>query len=180
MERYQTAISTTASVTEIVADPSLDLMDLNIARRLSNIRDTVTGIIRDLSRHQRAVATHIFVFMISSEQREAKPYALPVQCIPYKSLNQQQMRHLVSSLIKEMTSRGMKIAGEFLSYSCIVCACEYVYYYLIGFCSNGEYNAMRSQGYTRPLSVFKIRSNVRSKYAKMSKTKMLAMLSSKG
>ena len=183
VERYQTAIATSASVTEIVADPSLTLMELNIACRLSNIRDTVTGIIRDLSRHQRAVAMHIFVFIISSEQREAKPYALPVQCIPYKSLNQQQMRHLVSNLIKEMTSRGMKIAGEFLSYSCIVSACECVYYYLcilIGFCSNGEYNAMRSQGYTRPLSVFKIRSNVRSKYAKMSKTKMLAMLSSKG
>ena len=78
----------------------------------------------------------------------------------------------MSNLIKEMTSRGMKIAGEFLSHCCIVSACECVYYYLcilIGFCSNGEYNAMRSQGYTRPLSVFKIRSNVCSKYAKMSK-----------
>ena len=39
---------------------------------------------------------------------------------------------------------------------------------------------MRSQGYTRPLSIFKIRSNVRSKYAKMSRAKMLAMLSSEG
>ena len=50
----------------------------------------------------------------------------------------------------------------------------------IGFCSNGEYNAMRSQGYTRPLSILKIRSNVRSKYAKMSKKRMMSMLSSKG
>ena len=89
VDSYQTAIATNASVTEIVADSSLNLIDLNIAHRLSNIRDTVKGIIRDLSRHQRTVATHIFVFMISSEQREAKPYALPVQCIPYKSLNQQ-------------------------------------------------------------------------------------------
>lgn len=114
-------------------------MDLNIARRLSNMRDTVTSIIRDLSRHQRAVATPIFVFMISSEQREAKPYyALPVQCISYKSINQQQMRHLVSSLINEMTSRGMKIAGEFISYRCIVSACECVYYCLTGFCSNSD------------------------------------------
>ena len=35
----------------------------------------------------------------------------------------------------------------------------------IGFCSNGEYNAMMNQGYTIPLSVLKIRSNMRSKYA---------------
>lgn len=48
----------------------------------------------------------------------------------------------------------------------------------IGFCSNGEYNAMRNQGYTRPLSILKIRSNVRSKYAKMSKKRMISMLSS--
>ena len=38
---------------------------------------------------------------------------------------------------------------------------------------------MRSQGYTRPLSVFKIRSTVRSKYARMSKEKMIKMLSLK-
>ena len=124
---YQRTIAIVASVTEVVADSSLNLMDLNIARRLSNIHDAVTGLIRDLSRHHRAAATHIFVFMISSEQREAKPYALPVQCIPYKSLNQQHMRQLVSNLIKEMTSRGMKIAGKFLPYCCIIpaCTCEY-------------------------------------------------------
>ena len=41
-----------ATSASVFADPSLNLMDLNIARRLSNIRDTVTGIIRDLSRQQ--------------------------------------------------------------------------------------------------------------------------------
>ena len=52
-------------------------------------------------------------------------------------------------------------------------------YVFTGFCSNGEYNSMRSQGYSRPLSVLKIRSNVRSKYARMSKQRMLAMLTPK-
>ena len=112
MDCYQTAIATIATVTEMVANPSVNLMEVNIAHRLINIRDSVTGLVRDLSHHQRAAATHIFVFMIHSEQRETKHYAPPVQCIPYHSLNQQQMRQLVSNLIKEMTSRGMKIAGE--------------------------------------------------------------------
>ena len=35
---------------------------------------------------------------------------------------------------------------------------------------------MRNNGYTRPLSVLKIRSDVRSKYARMSRKKMVAML----
>ena len=50
----------------------------------------------------------------------------------------------------------------------------------IGFCSNGEYNSLRNQGYTRPLSILRIRSDVRSKYAKMSKQVMTAMLTLEG
>jgi len=60
------------------------------------------------------------------------------------------------------------------------CLLHYTHTLYIGFCSNGEYNALRSQGYTRPLSIIKIRSTVRSKYAKMSKSRMIKMLSSQG
>ena len=42
---------------------------------------------------------------------------------------------------------------------------------------NGEFNALRNQGYTRPLSILKIRSIVRSKYARK---RMIQMMSSKG
>ena len=48
--------------------------------------------------------------MISCEQRNVKPYSLPVQCLPYHSINQQQLRKLISKLVKEMTSRGMKVS----------------------------------------------------------------------
>ena len=96
----------------MVADPVINLVDVNIARWLSNIRETVSSFIRDLSRHQRVAATHIFVMMISSERRNMKPYAIPVQCLPYHSISTQQRRNMVSQLIKEMASRGMKVAGE--------------------------------------------------------------------
>ena len=66
---------------------------------------------RDVSRHQRVPASHIFVMMIASEQRNIKPYALLVQCVPYHSINQQLMRKLVNNLVKEMHSRGMKVCG---------------------------------------------------------------------
>lgn len=45
-----------------------------------------------------------------------------------------------------------------------------------GFTSNGEYNSMRSRGYTRPLSVLQIKANVRTKYSRLSKQTMLNML----
>ena len=115
VDLYQTAITTISKVTEVVADPSVNLMDENIARRLSSIRESATRLVRDLSRHRRTAATHIFVLMISSEQRDIKPYALPVQCVPYRSLNHEQLRRLLSNLIKEMCSRGMNVAGKFLN-----------------------------------------------------------------
>ena len=50
----------------------------------------------------------------------------------------------------------------------------------IGFCSDGEFNSLRNRGYTRPLSVFAIRSDVRSKYARTSMATMKAMLTPEG
>ncbi len=47
----------------------------------------------------------------------------------------------------------------------------------VGFGSNGEFNSMRNRGYTRPISVFCIRSRVR---ARLSESTMLAMLTPKG
>ena len=58
--------------------------------------------------------------MISSEQRNVKPYALPVQCLPYHSINQVVMRQLLSNLVKEMKSRGMNVVGKLLCYF-VVC-----------------------------------------------------------
>ena len=69
-----------------MADPTIDLVDVNVARQLSDIRETVTSLVQDLTRQKRIPATHIFVLMISSELRDIKPYALPVQCLPYHSI----------------------------------------------------------------------------------------------
>ena len=54
--------------------------------------------------------------------------------------------------------------------------CTLTSYTSLGFVSNGEYNSFRSKGYTRPLSVFQIRSLVRNKYARMNVKSMKAML----
>ena len=100
---------------QVIDDPTTDMVqaNANVPHRLDNIRTSVSTFTRDLSRHQRSPASHIFVLMISSEQRKIKPYyALPVQCLPYHSINQQIMMQLVRNLMKEMKSRGMKVSGK--------------------------------------------------------------------
>ena len=108
VDRSRSLIVTVSRVIDVVADPVVNLVDVNIARWLSNICETLSSFIRDLSRHQCVAATLIFVMMISSEYRNIKPYAIPVQCLPYHSINTQQMRNLVSQLIKEMVSKGFE------------------------------------------------------------------------
>ena len=74
-------------------------------------RSSLSTFVRNLSRHQRVQATHMFVFMISCDKRDSKPYAVPVQCLPYNSLTHSKLRQLINELIKEMVARGMKVAG---------------------------------------------------------------------
>ena len=49
----------------------------------------------------------------------------------------------------------------------------------IGFVSNGEFNYLRTKGYTRPLSVLKIRVDVRNKYNRLRHSTLLSMLTPK-
>jgi hypothetical protein len=60
--------------------------DINLPRRLTSLRKRLTLITKALCRHKRTATTHVFVFMIGTEDRAKKLYSLPVQCIPYKGL----------------------------------------------------------------------------------------------
>jgi len=84
----------------------------NIPDQLQVICQTLTTFIKGLTRHQRTAATHVLVFMISEETRRRKPYALPVQCIPYKGLADGKVCDLANDVIREMCKRQMKVAGE--------------------------------------------------------------------
>ena len=54
----------------------------------------------------------MFVVLISSELRDKKPYALPIQCLPYAGLKENDMRRIVTNIVKEMVGRGMKVRGK--------------------------------------------------------------------
>lgn len=85
----------------------------NIAKKLTGIKGTTISLVKNISRHKRTAATHALVIMISPEERNHKPYAIPVQCLPYSSLTDKNVRHLMNLVIKEMVQRGMKVAGKF-------------------------------------------------------------------
>ena len=83
----------------------------NILSQLCSFRHKLVSFIKGVSRHQQTPATHILVFMISAEDRRRKPYALPIQCIPYVGLIDAKIRELANKIITEMVKWKMNIAG---------------------------------------------------------------------
>ncbi len=88
-----------------------DVIQDNIASLLFSIEKGLSLMVQSLSKHKRKAASHICVVMISPEDRRTKPYALPVQCFPYKSLTASTARNMIDQIIKEMKARNMSIAG---------------------------------------------------------------------
>ena len=143
----------------------------NVPKQLSGIRERMVAFITAVTRHQRTPASHVLVLMISSEERNKKPYALPVQCIPYKGLSDSKVRELANKLIYEMVDRNMKVAGEK-----ILMHRDHIMILCVGFTTDGEWNSLRTMGNTRPLSIFQIRSNAQAKYAHMKLQKLAGMI----
>ena len=100
-------------------DCSYDRICNNFAKTISMLSDLVRTFVKRVAKYKRVAATHVLVLMISPEQRTSKPYALPVQCIAYKSLKDSEVRKIANKLVKEMSLRGMKVAGILLCISVI-------------------------------------------------------------
>ena len=95
-------------------DCSYNRISNNFAKTVSRLCDLARTFVKKVSKFKRVAATHILVLMINPEQRASKPYALPVQCIAYKSLKDSEVRKIANELVKEMSLRGMKVAGILL------------------------------------------------------------------
>ena len=90
-------------------DPSFDREYLSC--KLDSVRTAAEEFVKGVTRQQRIAATHCLVIMISPEERNKKPYAFPVQCLPYKGLKDRQVREIINKVISEMIKRKMKVAG---------------------------------------------------------------------
>jgi len=85
----------------------------NVARKLTKIRERLLAFHRRTVHFRRSPASHVFVFMLSSDLRDRKPYALPVQCLPYGGLKEVDMRRLITDLCRTMVSFGMNVSGTY-------------------------------------------------------------------
>lgn len=107
-----TTIQPTISVmVEKLKSAQFSLQKDNVPCQLGSIRDSLVRIISSISRFKRSAATHMFVVMISSELRNRKPYALPVQCLPCTGLKESDIRRIVKEVVKAMVDRNMKVCG---------------------------------------------------------------------
>jgi hypothetical protein len=50
--------------------------------------------------------------MIAEEARTRKPYALPVQYLPYASVRDQEIRDIIKDIKTVMANLGMTIVGK--------------------------------------------------------------------
>ena len=69
--------------------------------------------LRNLFKKKRICATHILVFMVADEQRNCKPYAIPIQYVPYKGIRDQEVRDLTKKIKIEMTKAHLKVVGKY-------------------------------------------------------------------
>lgn len=84
-----------------------------VARQVSEKREDFLKYLRNIFVKKRQPgATHVFVFLVSQEERNRKPYCLPVQYIPYHSLKDQYVWDLSGKIKTQMIAMGMKPIGK--------------------------------------------------------------------
>ncbi len=159
-------------------NPHYDRIADNFVKKLCCFKEKSLRHFKIITKYRRSPATHILVVMISPEERNKKPYAIPVQCIAYASLTDNEVRNIFDKLVEEMTKRQMKVAGIYL-YRVTVFTLKHLIRY-IGCATNGEWNTLRSKGYMRPISVLEIRAQIRRKYSKLGLRKLNGMLTPAG
>ena len=103
-----------SSLLDKLGDASFDLTTANVPRKVSAVRNALSTFVTALTKHTRTAASHIFVFMISCDKRDKKPYAIPIQCVAYRGMKEAMLRRLTNQIVHEMHHREMKVAGKLL------------------------------------------------------------------
>ncbi|KXJ23255.1 hypothetical protein AC249_AIPGENE6161 [Exaiptasia diaphana] len=80
---------------------------INISAKLHQLTREITSYSKGVYAKQRMAATHIFVFMISEEQRNQKPYAIPVRFFSYHSVTDKRIGELKKEIVEAMKKLQM-------------------------------------------------------------------------
>lgn len=68
---------------------------------------------------QREAASHVFVFMISEEQRNQKPYAIPLRFFTYHSVTDKHIGMMKDEIVAAMKQLKMVPLGNNMNYTLI-------------------------------------------------------------
>ncbi len=85
---------------------------LGLKYAVIKLQDSLKEFVKAVTRHQRTPATHVLVTMISPSERNRKPYALPIACIPYVGLSEAKARSHISLVAEEMSKHGLCVEGQ--------------------------------------------------------------------
>ncbi len=83
----------------------------NIPRDIALLRNSLLKYLQSLYSKKRNSASHMMVFMIADEMRNLKPYALPVQFLPYHGVTDEKNPELmiINNLRKVMVNMGIQL-----------------------------------------------------------------------
>lgn len=70
---------------------------------LKSMKTDYEHYLKNFYKEKRSAATHILIIAVSDERRQSKPYTIPVQYIPYKSLRDQYIRDITAPLKKRLS-----------------------------------------------------------------------------
>ena len=94
----------------------LDPNNPDLAPVVATLKDSQSDMslyLRNIFKKKRQpAATHVLVLMVSDERRHSKPYALPVQYIPYYSLKDQYIRDFTKVVKENMVQLGLRVVGK--------------------------------------------------------------------
>lgn len=95
-------------------------------------------------------------------------------------MGQEKIRKVFINLIQRMHDLGMHVAGMCLYFTEVRIIVTRPIACFVGFVSNGEHNVLRAAGYTRRVSLLRIKASVRGKYFKLSANKLCKMITAVG
>lgn len=88
----------------------------DVQTALCNIeKDSLTYLRNLFVKKRQPGATHVLLFLLSDERRNRKPYTMPIQYVPYKSIRDQFVRDLTVNIKTEMMRLGLKPVGRYFT-----------------------------------------------------------------
>ena len=94
----------------VINDLKFGLQNVAVLR-IRKLEKSILQYYKDLYSKKRSPASHLLIFMLADELRNVKPYAVPVQFLPIKSITDDQIRQLELEIETLMKSNEMVTVG---------------------------------------------------------------------